>query len=200
MLSNGPLLAFHVDAVDVNAQWLFPLEQAPPPPRNKGYVHNGAGEPAPAMSNGSQPAPSPPMMSSPSLPSSTPTNAMTSSLQTTPSQGSSLNRADGVTSLVILTHHDALTKANTIALSQEILAQRAELAEHAQWVKAARSAGLAEWRCQEDAAQAKAFADKADMHRCHDVALLAIRQRAICILPTSRQWWHIMFVQKRART
>jgi hypothetical protein len=58
-------------------------------------------------------------------------NMMTLSLQTTPSPGSLLNPMDGVTSLVILAHYDALTKANTIPLYWEILAQRAELAEHA---------------------------------------------------------------------
>jgi hypothetical protein len=36
------------------------------------------------------------------------------------------------------------------------------------------SKALAELHCQEDAAQAKAFADKADMHHCHNVALQAI--------------------------
>ncbi len=133
-------------------------------------MHNGTGELALPMSNGSQTALSPPTMSSPSSPSLTPTNAT----QKTPSQGSLLNRADGVTSLVILPHYDALTKANTIALSREILAQRAELAEHAQRVEAMRSTALAEWCHQEDAAQAKAFSDKADMHRHHDPALQAI--------------------------
>jgi hypothetical protein len=46
------------DAVD--AQWLFPQERAPSPPRNKSCKYNGFGDPALLSSNGSQPTPSPP--------------------------------------------------------------------------------------------------------------------------------------------
>jgi hypothetical protein len=67
-MSNGtPPPAPHVIAVDDNARWLFPLERAPPPPRNEGCILHGLSDPAPLQSNGSSP-PSPPIMSP--LPSS----------------------------------------------------------------------------------------------------------------------------------
>jgi hypothetical protein len=57
-MSIGPPPACPDDAVD--SRWLFPLEQAPPPPRNEGCKHNGFGDPALHTSNGSQSTPSPP--------------------------------------------------------------------------------------------------------------------------------------------
>ena len=54
------------------------------------------------------------------------------------------------------------------------LSQAAKNTERAQWVETARSAALAEWRRQEDAAFAKALAEEADMQRRHDVDLHTI--------------------------
>jgi hypothetical protein len=59
-MSNGPPPARPDGTVD-NTQWLFPLEQAPPP-RDEGCTQNGFGDPAPHSSNGSPPTPSPPPM------------------------------------------------------------------------------------------------------------------------------------------
>jgi hypothetical protein len=55
-MSNGtPPPAPHVIAVDDNARWLFPLERAPPPPRNEGCILHGLSNPTPLQSNGSSP-------------------------------------------------------------------------------------------------------------------------------------------------
>ena len=58
-MSNSTL-ACSVGAVD--AQWLFPQERAPSPPRNEGYLSIGSKDLAPCMSDGLQPAPNPRMM------------------------------------------------------------------------------------------------------------------------------------------
>ena len=91
-LSNSPPPAHPDDAI--NARWLFPQEQAPSPPRDKGCKHNGFGDPALPPSNGSPPTPSPPMlMAHCILPSQLTTavmkTAMTLTPQTTFSPGSS---------------------------------------------------------------------------------------------------------------
>ena len=91
MSSNDLRPAHHIDAV--NPRWLFPLEQAHQPPRNKGCEHNGFVDPALPSSNGSLPTPSPPMlMSCCILPSQLTTAvlkiAMKSTPQTTFSPGS----------------------------------------------------------------------------------------------------------------
>ena len=57
-MSNGPPLARPDDAGD--AQWLFPQERAPSPPRNEGCKHNGFVDPALLLSNGPHPTPNPP--------------------------------------------------------------------------------------------------------------------------------------------
>ena len=46
----------------VNAQWLFPQERAPSPPRNEGCLSIGSKDSAPCMSDGLKPAPNPHMM------------------------------------------------------------------------------------------------------------------------------------------
>ncbi len=85
MMSNcTPPPAPHV-AIDDNARWLFPLQRAPPPPRNEGCTSHGLSDPAPLQSNGSSP-PSPPILMTSPLPSShtSSTCAATSPTQTVP--------------------------------------------------------------------------------------------------------------------
>jgi hypothetical protein len=69
MMSNGPPPARPDGTVD-DARWLFPQERAPPP-RDEGCKQNGFGDPAPHMSNGSPPTPSPPSKSLPPSSAST---------------------------------------------------------------------------------------------------------------------------------
>ena len=57
-MSNGPPPARPDGTVD-DARWLFPQERAPPP-HDEGCKQNGFGDPAPHLSNGSPPTPSPP--------------------------------------------------------------------------------------------------------------------------------------------
>ncbi len=57
-MSNGLPPACPDDAI--NTRWLFPQEQAPSPPHNKGCKHNGLSNPALLSSNGSQPTSGPP--------------------------------------------------------------------------------------------------------------------------------------------
>jgi hypothetical protein len=80
MSSDGPPPAPHIDAIDDDARWLFPLERAPPPPL-EGCQQCGFGDPAPLLSNGSQPNPSPPQMSCMLSSSISMTHATTSSMQ-----------------------------------------------------------------------------------------------------------------------
>jgi hypothetical protein len=75
MMSNGtPPPAPHVVAIEDNARWLFPLERAPPPPRNEGWILQGLSDPAPLQSNDSSP-PSPPILKMSLLPSSSQTRS-----------------------------------------------------------------------------------------------------------------------------
>jgi hypothetical protein len=69
-MSNGTPPARPDDAI--TTRWLFPQERAPSPPRDEGCKQNGFGDPAPQLSNGSPPTPSPPSKSS------TPSSASTS--------------------------------------------------------------------------------------------------------------------------
>jgi len=68
-MSNGPPPA-RPDGTVNDARWLFPQERAPPP-REEGCKQNGFGDPAPQVSNGSPPTPSPPSKSSPPSSAST---------------------------------------------------------------------------------------------------------------------------------
>ena len=90
-MSNSPPPACPSNAI--NAQWLFPQEQAPSPPHDEDCKHNGFGDPALPLSNSSPPTPSLPMaMSRCILPSQLTTAVVktttTSTLQTTFSPGS----------------------------------------------------------------------------------------------------------------
>jgi hypothetical protein len=83
MSNSTPPPAPHVVAIDDNARWLFPLERAPPPPRDEGCTSHGLSDPAPLQSNCSLP-PSPPILMTSPLPSShtSSTCAATSPTQT----------------------------------------------------------------------------------------------------------------------
>jgi hypothetical protein len=85
MMSNGTPLPASRDAIAIDAQprLLFPLERAPPPPRNEGCTLNGFSDPAPLQSNGSLP-PSPPIIMMSPLPSSCTTSSKC--VATSPSQ------------------------------------------------------------------------------------------------------------------
>ena len=87
MMSNGapPPAPHDAIAIDAQPQWLFPLECAPPPPRNEGCILHGLSDPAPLQSNGSSPYSPPIIMMSPVPSSPTPsTCAATSPMQTVP--------------------------------------------------------------------------------------------------------------------
>jgi hypothetical protein len=61
-----------------------------------------------------------------------------------------------------------------ISFHDEALAACADIAAHAQRVETARSAELAAWQRQEDAAHTQALAEEADMRRRHDDNLRAV--------------------------
>jgi len=87
MMSDGtpPPAPHDAIAIDAKPRWLFPLERAPPPPRNEGCILHGLSDPAPLQSNGSSPYSPPIIMMSPgpSSPTSS-TCAATSPMQTVP--------------------------------------------------------------------------------------------------------------------
>jgi hypothetical protein len=133
-MNNGPSLAHPDDVVD--SRWLFPLERAPPPPRDvAGCSGNGSScELARSTSNG---------------------------------------HASGVAT-VTLAHYEEIISEIMISLTEQALAECAELAAHAQQVGTARSTALAVWRCQEDAANMQALAKEAGMQRHCDDTLRSI--------------------------
>jgi hypothetical protein len=62
-----------------------------------------------------------------------------------------------------LARFNAIINERMISMNRQYLAQSAKLALHAQRVETVRSAMLATWQRQEDAAHAQALAKEADM-------------------------------------
>jgi hypothetical protein len=79
-----------------------------------------------------------------------------------------------VTTYASALYNAVVVTKRAIQLHQVRLAQCTELAEHAQWVEAARSTAVAEWQRQEDATHTKALAKEVDIQCRHDKFLRAI--------------------------
>ncbi len=86
-----------------------------------------------------------------------------------------------------LAQYNMIIVNRAIHLLQARLTHGAEhAAERIQQVEAAQSTKLAKWRCQEDAAIAKALANKGDMQCCHNGILCMINNEFAVELDSRR--------------
>jgi hypothetical protein len=174
MLSNDLRPAHHINAVD--PQWLFPLERAPQPPRDKGCKHNGFADPALPSSNGSSPTPSPPIsMSCCILPSQLTTSvvkiAMTSTPQMTFSPGSLVGFSPSEDHSAMVGHFDGLILQASLAAADT--KELFESAVHDQLPSSVVSRRYEAWQ------EALAHVRSSKVTRSHHQAVLSLERDTV---------------------